>query len=215
MKIYVDESGDLGFGPRASRYFVLAALVVRDEQKIRRCFKKIRQRNLKKSFRDLPEFKYNNTKGLIKNRILQCIADCDLDIAYAVLRKDQVCSRLRDKQQIVYNYLTGSLISRIANQYAIEGCIYVCMDKSMYSLQRDHFDDYLAYRMFDNGVPCATPLDQLVIEHVDSRTELCIQAADFAAGAVHQRYRENNEIYYTIIEPKMTIALDFFKGRQK
>ena len=67
MKIYVDESGDLGFGPRASRYFVLAALVVRDEQKIRRCFKKIRQRNLKKSFRDLPEFKYNNTKGLIKN----------------------------------------------------------------------------------------------------------------------------------------------------
>lgn len=215
MKIYVDESGDLGFGQKASRYFVLAALVVWDEQTIRRCFKKIRQRKLKKSLRDVPEFKYNNTKGLIKNRILQCIADCNLDIAYAVLRKDQVHSRLRDKQQIVYNYLAGSLISSITNQYAIEGCIYVCMDKSMYNLQRDLFDDHLAYRMFDNGVPCATPLDQLVIEHVDSRTEPCIQAADFAAGAVHQRYRENNDIYYNIIEPKTTIALDFFKGRQK
>jgi len=215
VKIYVDESGDLGFGPRASHYFVLAALIVRDEQTIRRCFKKIRQRKLKKSLRDVPEFKYNNTKGLIKDRILQCIADCDLDIAYAVLRKDQVYGRLRDRQQIVYNYLTGSLISRIVSQYAFEGCIYVCMDKSMYNLQRDHFDDYLAYRMFDNGVSCATPLDHLVVEHVDSRVEPCIQAADFAAGAVHQRYRENDETYYSIIEPRTTIALDFFKGRQK
>ncbi|MDK2890701.1 MAG: hypothetical protein PWR21_1333 [Methanoculleus sp.] len=85
----------------------------------------------------------------------------------------------------------------------------------MYSLQRDHFDDYLAYRMFDNGVPFATSLDQLVIEHVDSQAEPCIQAADFAAGAVHLRYRENNETYYSIIEPGTTIALDFFKGRQK
>ncbi|WOX56570.1 MULTISPECIES: hypothetical protein [unclassified Methanoculleus] len=36
-------------------------------------------------------------------------------------------------------------------------------------VDRDHFDDYLAYRMFANGVPCATPLDQPVIEHVDAR----------------------------------------------
>jgi len=215
VRLYVDESGDLGFGPGASRYFVLAALMVRDDQTVQRCFKKIRQRKLKKSLRDLPEFKYNNTKGMIKNRILQCIADCDLDIAYAVLRKDQVYGRLRDKQQIIYNYLTGSLISRIVNQYAIEGCIQIRMDKSMYSLERDHFDNYLTYRMFDNGVPFVTSLDHLVIEHVDSRTEPCIQAADFAAGAIHQRYRENDETYYSIIEPRTTVALDFFKGRQE
>lgn len=215
VRVYVDESGDLGFGPRASQYFVLAAVVVRDDQKIRRCFKKIRQRKLKKSLRDLPEFKFNNTKGLIKDLILQCIADCDLDITYAVLRKNQVHSRLRDKQQIIYNYLTGSLISRIAYQYAIEGHIYVCIDKSTYSLERDHFDDYLTYRMFDNGAPNATSLDQLAIEHLDSRTEPCIQAADFVAGAVHQMYRENDETYYRIIEPRIAIALDFFQGRQK
>jgi hypothetical protein len=38
VKIYIDESGDLGFTERSSPYFLIAALIVHDPLAIRRCF---------------------------------------------------------------------------------------------------------------------------------------------------------------------------------
>jgi hypothetical protein len=47
MKVYIDESGNLGgLGSKVSvddSYFVLAALVAKEEIPIRRCIKKVRQ----------------------------------------------------------------------------------------------------------------------------------------------------------------------------
>ena len=85
MKIYIDESGDIGFSERSSPYFVIAALIVHDPLAIRRCFAKIRRNKLKKKYKDLPEFKFNNSGPEIKKRILACIATADVDIAYCVL----------------------------------------------------------------------------------------------------------------------------------
>lgn len=215
MKIFIDESGDLGFRPHASEYFVIVAIIVRDDQKIRRCFKEIRRKKLKKSLRDLPEFKYNNTNNATKRRILQCIAKSDLDITYAVLRKAWIYQRLRDKPQIIYNYLTGHLITKIVLEYGIEGEISIYIDKSTYKLVREHFDDYLSYRMLNNNISAVASFDQLNIEHVDSRKEPSIQAADFVAGAIHRRYRDGDDEHYNTIQVKVCIALDFFEGRQK
>ncbi|HZD43228.1 MAG TPA: DUF3800 domain-containing protein, partial [Methanomicrobiales archaeon] len=111
--IYLDESGDLGFSPRASQFFVLAALVQPDPVEIQRCFKRVRSQKLKKRYRDLPELKYNHTSLVIKRRILERIGSCNVGIGYAVLRKEQVRDSLKAKPQILYNYLAGSLISRI------------------------------------------------------------------------------------------------------
>ncbi len=40
--IYLDESGDLGFGPHASRYFVLVAVIARDPGQVGRCINRVR-----------------------------------------------------------------------------------------------------------------------------------------------------------------------------
>jgi len=49
LKIYIDESGDLGFSPKSSQFYILAALILeQDDAEIRRCFKQTRQRKLKK-----------------------------------------------------------------------------------------------------------------------------------------------------------------------
>jgi hypothetical protein len=61
VKIYIDESGDLGFTGRSSPYFVIAALIVHNPLTIRRCFAKIRRNKLKKKYKKLPEFKFNNS----------------------------------------------------------------------------------------------------------------------------------------------------------
>ncbi|MDO8840809.1 MAG: DUF3800 domain-containing protein [Methanocalculus sp.] len=215
MEIYIDESGDLGFGPQASAYFILAAIIIRDDQKMRRCFKKIRQNKLKKSLRDVPEFKFNNTKGVIKRRIMECISESDLDIAYALLRKSQVKPQLKGKQQAIYNYISGHLVSSIARKYDHDSLMEIYIDKSTYSFEREVLDQYLSYRLLDNGDQSVPSSDNIIIKHVDSRNEPCIQAADFVAGATHQMYRDNTLEHYNIIERKVLIALDFFNETQK
>jgi hypothetical protein len=140
VKIYIDESGDLGFTQKASPYFVIAALIVHDSLAIRRCFAKVRRNKLKKKYRELPEFKFNNSGPEIRKRILSCIASADVEIAYCVLRKEQVYPHLRSNHQIVYNYLTGSLISHIVQRFHDGGRVEITVDKSLNGIQRDVFD---------------------------------------------------------------------------
>lgn len=151
MKIYIDESGDLGFTERSSPYFVIAALIVHDPLAIRRCFAKVRRNKLKKKYKELPEFKFNNSGPVIKKRILACIASADVDIAYSVLRKEQVYLHLRSNHQIVYNYLTASLISHIIQRFHDGSRVEITVDKSLNGIQREAFDQYLVYKTFEKN----------------------------------------------------------------
>lgn len=215
MKIYIDESGDLGFSKQASEYFIIAALIVYDPLAIRRCFARIRKNKLKKKYKELPELKFNNSGEEIRKRILSCIAKADVDIAYCVLRKEQVYLHLRNNHQIIYNYLSGSLISQIIQRYPMDKSVDITVDKSLNGIQREAFDQYLVYKTFEKNQTHDIASIPIQIEHVDSRREPCIQAADFIAGAVHYYYRNNDDTFSMLIENKVQVALDYFKGPRK
>lgn len=207
VDIYIDESGDLGFTKKSSEYFVIAAIIPRNTLPIHRCFKKIRQQKMKKKMKQVPELKYNNTPPEIKRRIFQCLASCDLDIAYSILHKQQVPFHLRDKRHVIYNFLSASLVSKITACYGTMDCVNVIIDKSLYGLQKEHFDDYLTYKMLefpDNGI---VDRSWITIMHVDSKTEPCIQAVDFIAGAVHHKYRSDEKTHYNMVQEKMILEL--------
>lgn len=215
VDIYIDESGDLGFSSASSDYFVMAALIPHDSLPIQRCFRKIRQHKMKKKMRDVPKFKYNNTPQEIKRRIFQCISSCNADIAVSLLRKRQVRPHLHDAHQIVYNYLAASLVSKITTCYANPEPLNVIIDKSLYGLQKERFDDYLTYRMMDfpdNGIAHKS---QIQIRHVDSCSEPCIQAVDFIAGAVHAKYRSHDTTHYDMIYKNIILEIDYPKDHER
>lgn len=215
MKIYIDESGDLGFGSRMTKYFVVAGLIVRDDLPVRRCFAKIRKNTVKKSIKQLPEFKYHNSDDVTVRRAVQCITGADLDIAYALLRKDEVYDRLRSHHQTVYNYICGSLVSAIVTRYQPWEPIDIIVDKSLNCVGQDMFNDYIVFKAMDQNRNGIGGLDSIRITHKDSRQEVCIQAADFVAGVVHRHYRDGNEANFDAVWEKTTIAFDYFRGRQK
>jgi len=138
MKIYLDESGNLGgLGANASEedpYFVLAAMMVREDLPLRRCIKKIRQRKIKKQYKKASELKFSNSDNAIRRRVLECIGETDNDIAYALLRKGQVERELQDKPQIVYNYLCKQLLYKIISKYQIGPLAEIIVDKSFYGV---------------------------------------------------------------------------------
>lgn len=57
--------------------------------------------------------------------------------------------------------------------------------------------------------------DYLEIHHIDSTQDKCIQSVDFIVGAIARNYEHNDSLLYEIIDKKIEIALDFFKGQIK
>ena len=219
VNIYIDESGDLGFTGELSPYFIIAAIIAQGPeqvQKCRTCMKRT-MRKLPKKYKNIAELKYHNTDDTYRRRILEDFSKTEIEIAYVVLRKEQVYDNLRNNGQILYNYLTGSLVANIISKYGFSHEINVIIDKSLDGVSREEFDKYLIYRSLDRDNSYHTGNYQLEVTHVDSKQNLCVQAVDFIAGAIHRHYREHVPMadHYHIIEGNITVVLDYFKGRQK
>ncbi len=209
MKIYLDESGNLGgLGANASEedpYFLLAALVVTEDLPLERCIKDIRRRKIKKRYKKASELKFGNSNENIRRRVLECIGGTNNDIAYSLLRKGLVTESLQDKPQIVYNYLCKQLLYRIISKYKVNttSLVEIVVDKSLHGIQRKNFNDYVGGRIGE-GISV-----DIEVTHVDSRQCPCVQAVDFVAGAISRKYRKGDDSYYLKIKQRVIIKLDF------
>ena len=180
---------------------------------------------MKKSAKQIPELKFNNSQPKIKRRIFECFAEADLDIAYALLRKERVPSHLHHQHQKIYNYLVASLASKIVAHYQPVDSVDIVIDRSLNGIQREDFDDYLLFRMINDSQ--RNPLSekqseerwlqegQIEIYHLDSASDLCIQAVDFIAGAIHEHYRNDGGIYYPEIKHQIIMSYDYFSESSK
>ena len=212
MEIYIDESGNLGgLGASSSKsdlYFVLVALIVRDDLPIRRCIKDIRRKKIKKKYRKTSELKFNESDDNIKRRVLECIGQTDNDIGYALMsRAYQTCPPYQYETwdpSGIYTDICKKLIHRIIVDYRIIGSVEVFIDKSLYGTQREKFDRFLADR---TGLVEPYRLGRIRISHVDSKRCPCIQAADFIAGAIGRRYRDNDDRYYQKIQDRIAVKM--------
>lgn len=209
MQVYLDESGSIvnGLAANASKsvpYFVLAALVLREDLPIKRCIKDIRQKKIKKRYRKTSELKFNDSDDTIKRRILECIGRTNNDIGYAILRNSDIQHEV--EPQLLYNEICKRLIYEVINTYDISGQLDVIMDKSLYGIQRAKFDAHMTDR---SGMVVPASLSEIKVSHVDSKACPCIQAVDFIAGAINRWYRDGDDHYYQKIQQKIAIRLDF------
>jgi hypothetical protein len=219
VNIYIDESGDLGFTGNSSPYFVIAAIIAQGPGQVQNCKTCMKRtlRKLSKKEKNIAELKYHNTSDIYRRRILESFSETKIEIGYVILRKEQVYPYLRTERQILYNYLTGSLVANIISSYAFSHDVNVIIDKSLDGVVREEFNKYLVYRSLERGNSYHAENCDLEIYHVDSKQNPCVQAVDFVAGAIHRHYRDYlpSEDHYPLIESNITIALDYFNGRQK
>lgn len=202
MKIYIDESGNLGgLGSEEDPYFVLAALVAREEIPIRRCIKDVRQ-TLKKKYKVKSELKFKESDDPSKRRILECVAKTNNDIVYVYLRKDQAAlleSYLRVEPQVLYNDVCKQLLNRVISCYEFRGAIEIIIDRFLYGEAQERFNNFLAVGL----------MRSINVSHQDSKQCPCLQAVDFIAGAIARRYRDNDDLYYNKIQHKIAMAFEF------
>jgi hypothetical protein len=209
MQIYLDESGSIvnGLLPSASEsvpYFVLAALVLKEELPIKRCIKDIRRKKIKKRYKQTSELKFHDSDDPIRRRILECIGRTNNDISYAVLYNSKIQHEV--EPQLIYNEICRQLTYEIVNNYDVSGQVEVIIDKSLYGAQRAAFNAHMADR---TGIIVPATLGEVKVTHVDSKACPCIQAVDFIAGAINRKYRDNDDLYYQKIQHKISLSLEY------
>ena len=205
MFVYLDESGDLGFGENSSRYFVITVLKAKEEGGLKRCIKKIRQRGLKKKLMQVPELKANNSTPHIRRKVLQDLAGLDIEIHCLILPKEKVYSRLREVKFKLYNYVVGLILP---GAIAIHREIVLVVDRlTKRKIIRDDFDAYVQTKIEER----AFLKPKITISHYDSRNSPGLQACYFVSWAIFRKYELGDESYYRIIKGRIKNEFRLFE----
>lgn len=82
------------------------------------------------------------------------------------------------------------------------------------SQQSKYNEDLTSKLMEYPGIEIDNP-ELISIVHVDSKSDVCIQAVDFIAGAINSKYCSDESEYYTQIKDKMILELNYSNYFQK
>lgn len=201
MIIYLDESGDLGFSPGSSNYFVITFIATKDKTPLKRAVRKVKNKyQLPYSF----ELKGNTTPPKIKEELLKRIASLDIDISTIVMNKAKVTPRLRQDTNILYNYVLGLIVVPYICKQSL---VTIVVDRRVVSVTSGFkLDEYLAYKVWYENL--AEVLMQ--IQHEDSKWTLSLQAADVVCNSIFRKYESGDERFYNLIRGKIKEELKLF-----
>jgi len=208
MYVYLDESGDLGFGQEGSRYFTIAFVVMADPIPFRRCVKEVK---IKYHIPRNVELKGNTTRENIKTDLLNRLAKLDIEIHAITVRKKNVDAKLRRDTNIFYNYVVGlSLVERIL-QEPQNSTVQINVDRRVVSITSGFkFNDYLRYKIWYERERRDINLE---ISHLDSHQTYAIQGIDIICNSIFRKYNSDSYRLSDIIQGKMKSDRRLFFGK--
>jgi hypothetical protein len=199
--MYIDESGDLGFSERSSKFIIISALVVEDYRDLDRIIKNMRRNKFKKELRKINELKAYELYDHIRVYMLKKLnAVRGVKIFHVVLEKKKVFSDyLKGDKHKLYNYIAGKLAKNILMN-DIDVDIKVDKSKGNVFLQKD-FNNYFRKMLEEgsDGLKCK-------IEHSYSHSWSGLQFADLVAWCCFQKYEHNDSSYLELLN----VEQDFY-----
>jgi len=198
--IFLDESGDLGFSQKSSKWFILTILFIDNHRKIEKCIKKV-HRGLKKKYRKVAELHAYHSDSITKTRILRLLSTIeDLKILCVILNKKKVHIDLQKQKNYLYNYTANILLDRLYNKtiYDIKDKIFIIIDqRETNKFLKENFKDYL------NSSLTKKSKSNFEVKIRPSHAEKCLQAVDFISWAIFRKYEKGDYEYYEIIKNKI------------
>ncbi|GBE17093.1 hypothetical protein BMS3Abin15_00929 [bacterium BMS3Abin15] len=206
--IFLDESGDLGFKPTSSKWFVFTIVLTNDHRKIEKVIKRIRK-GLSKKYKKVKELHAYHTQPINRKRILKLLSQLkDLKILCIILNKKRVYVDLQKQKNYLYNYAANILLDRLHNRKIIniDEPIDLYIDqKDTNKFIRENFENYLKDNFNKRGSK------KVRIRIRPSHTEKCLQAVDFISWAIFRKYEQGDYKYYNLIKKKIIEENALFK----
>jgi len=194
--MFLDESGDIGFG--LSQFFVVTAICTDNPNPLYNCIKHTRQK-IKKGYKKHDELKFSASDKNVRNKILKCIGNNDINITYFILRSDDPISKDQSGEYIK-NFSFIALITKTVSNLIASNQVNIIIDKY---LPKKSIKD------FNSALCDFNPDVKFTLQHSDSRSNKGVQIADFVAGAIHVNYRDRNPSFYRLISPKIKHSFQY------
>lgn len=198
MYVYLDESGDLGFGQGSTKYFTITFVVMENPIPFRRCVKKVKIKH--RIPRDV-ELKGSTTSEVIKKDLLNKFLKLDIEVHAITVEKTNVEPKLRGDTNILYNYMVGlSLVERVLAE-PVDARVVVDVDRRITSITSGFkFNEYLRYKIWYEKERRDIELE---IHPLDSHEAYAIQGIDVICNSIFKKYSSNNYRLFNIIQSKV------------
>jgi len=208
MYIYLDESGDLGFGQGGTKYFTITFIVLENPVLFKRCVKQVK---VKYNIPRHVELKGCNTRENIKKDLLSRFAKLDIEVHGITVRKKNVYPKLHINTNILYNYMVGlSLVERILEEPK-DARVVIDVDRRIISLTSGFkFNEYLKYKVWYEKERQDINLE---INHLDSHEAYAIQGIDVICNSVFRKYSSKSYTLFNIIRGKVKSDKGLFLGK--
>ncbi len=179
MYVFIDESGDPGFklGKGSSPNFVITMVIFGSKEDATQT--NIVLRNLLRSLRVKPEFKFNKLSSKNKDIFFHEIRNCNFTTRSIVVQKDRVYSEhLRNVKDDFYRFFVRQMLQ---NDGGVLRNAKVIIDGS----GDRHFKRQLkAYMRRELRAGCVSKINLK-----DSKSDSLIQLADMCVGAIARSYK--------------------------
>jgi len=213
VTIFVDESGDLGFGKRSSMFFIIGFVIMINDNpffnrnKVTRLLRRINSRQKHK--RKISEFKFSEDSHVTRMRFLNLIKTLPIIAGVVLVSKDSVMNHLRNDPIILYNYLAVEyVITKVINEYLKASSPYnsitYIIDESLTKKAKQNFNRYCEDKIefLSKDRPFVANIGT-TIKHLNSQYDVCLQIADYIASSTFQKFERDNAQYLDIIKDKI------------
>jgi hypothetical protein len=209
VNLYIDEGGDLGFSEKATHYFVVAFLFTQNEWHLVTDFKRLLKTLRQKRKYKHDELKFAKASDEVRKIILETICKYDTDFGFVILNKTKVHEHLKEDLNLLYRYIViDPIMGMVLPHLGESERLHIVVDRLFPKgkLQYD-FSNYVELKgyYYSKVSQRQVPLyrSKIVVDHVDSQREVCLQLVDCLAGAEFNRFERSIYDYHNIINPKI------------
>ena len=209
MPTFIDESGETGFGPGSSQFYILAAVYFENASKFE-IYEDL-AKDLRNSYGHSNNFEFKSSKSgdVIKSNFFDVIKQCEFSYAVSYIDKTQF-SKL-DKRGVL-----GPTIAGLVG--ILEGCFLQAESALLAGkhlnepIRFDDTTDKVYVQMLKEGFRSAgkerSTRGRLIgdIKNFASHTNLGIQLADMVCGAVADHLKGSSK-YYNLIREERRLDL--------
>jgi hypothetical protein len=195
MKVYLDESGNLGAG---GRYFVITALVSDNTKRIRNLVRNCCKKSAPEDVSVLDELKGFELGFPEKQDFLNRLSQKDdFTCSYIVADKRHIEPRIMEDKNICYNYLSAHLLKPILK--GASGDIEIVFDNHTTKVaSRNSLAEYIKLEAYSKwGVS-----HKVDVQYCDSHRMYCLQAVDIVSNSVFSKYAYSNGHLYNLLQTK-------------
>ena len=204
-----DESGNLGV---SGRYFVISCIDTTNAKSLHNTMK----RKLKQAGDKFPELKTLHAHEIkakdaypcVKYHILESILSKELTISYIVVDLQYTEERLLKDKNILYNFASKILISKLITKADEGKTINILFDnKTTKIASKNSLREYIiAHIVYEEGLDVNINFEY---KDSDAADAFIIQAADYVANGLYANYEYSNELYENLIRKKVNVVQHF------